>query len=472
MQLRLEDVSPVEKKLVVEVPWDTVSARLGTAYKEIGKDAHLRGFRPGKAPRAVLEQVYGRRVDADVATTLLEESFYRAISEHKLEAVAPPRFDAAPSKIVKGQPLAFAAIIEVKGSFEPQGYKGLEIERRKVVVTDEQVDKAIEQLRRDATELLPIEGRDVLAATDVVALEIKGTVGENTVDHKQFVVELDNAEREAIPGLHAALVGLPLATKDKVLDLQVPADHEDPQMRGQAAHLTFSVVEARAKQMPALDDEFAKDTGKGQTLAELKAAVRAELVAKETEVVNREARRLALRALVKQNPIAVANTLVDRAIAAQYRRLQQMFGMQASALGAMGDKLKAEMRPGAIDEVRGELLIDAIAAKETIAITDEEIENRLQAVAVERNTTAARVRAELERDGRMDNVTHSIRHDKTLDLLVTHAKITEVDKLTQDAGPDLGDAPIADGHDDHAKHDHAGSGHDHGGHVHGPGCNH
>jgi len=231
--------------------------------------------------------------------------------------------------------------------------------------------------------------------------------------------------------------------------------------------------------MPALDDEFAKDTGKGQTLAELTAAVRAELVAKETEVVNREARRLALRALVKQNPIAVANSLVERAIEAQYRRLQQMFGMQASALGGMGDKLKAEMRPGATDEVRGELLIDAIAAKEAIAISDEEIENRLQAVAVERNTTAARVRAELERDRRMDNVTHSIRHDKTLDLLVAHAKITEVDKLTQDAGPDLGDTPIGGDHDDHEGHDHAHAGHDHaghshahGGHVHGPDCKH
>lgn len=468
MQLRIEDVSSVEKKLLVEVPWDVVSARLGTAYKELGKDAHLRGFRPGKAPRAVLEQVYGRRVDAEVASNLLEESFFQAVNQHKLEAVAPPRFADAPGKIVKGQPLAFAAIIEIKGNIDPQGYKGLEIERRKVNVTDEQVDKAIEQLRRDATELVPIEGRDAIEATDVVALEIKGNVGDNKVDHKQFVVELDNAEREAIPGLHAAVIGLPLATKDHTINLEVPADHADPQMRGQKATLTFSVVEARAKQVPALDDEFAKDTSKGQTLAELKATVRKELESREAETVNREARRLALRALIKGNQIDVANSLVERAIGIQYRRLQQMFGMQAKGLDSMGEQLRKEMRPGAADEVRGELLIDAIAAKENIAVTDEEIENRLGAIALERNTTAARVRAEFARDGRMDNVSHAIRHDKTLDFLVSCAKITEVDKLTQDAGPDLGDAAIG-GDDDH-DHEHHAHGHD--GHVHGPDCNH
>src|SRR5215213_5222271 len=138
MQVRIEDVSPVEKKLFVEVPWETVNDKLGNAYRELGKNVALKGFRKGKVPRPVLEQVYGQRVNAEVAYQLVRESFFRASEEHSLAAVAEPRVDEA-AQIKKGQPFTFSAIIEIRGEVVPQDYKGLSIERRKLDIKEEAV---------------------------------------------------------------------------------------------------------------------------------------------------------------------------------------------------------------------------------------------------------------------------------------------------------------------------------------------
>ena len=131
MQVRIEEVSPVEKKMFVEIPWETVSQKLNDQYRELSKGVALKGFRKGKVPRPVLEQVYGQRVNAEVAYELVRESFFRANQEHNLAAVAEPRVEEA-APIKKGQPFTFAAIIEIRGEVVPHDYTGLAIERRKL----------------------------------------------------------------------------------------------------------------------------------------------------------------------------------------------------------------------------------------------------------------------------------------------------------------------------------------------------
>src|SRR3954468_19084441 len=226
MQVRIEDVSPVEKKMFVEVPWETVSQKLGDAYKEPGKGVALKGFRKGKVPRPVLEQVYGPRINAEVAYQLVRESFVRASEEHNLAAVAEPRVEEA-AAIKKGQPFTFAAIIEIRGDVVPQDYTGLAIERRRVTIAETAVDEAIAQLRREHPGLRPIEGREVTAAGDIVGLSVKGTLGEHQIDQPQFALDLDDEEREPLPGMRNALLGVPLDTKDKKLQIVIPDDHKD-----------------------------------------------------------------------------------------------------------------------------------------------------------------------------------------------------------------------------------------------------
>jgi len=430
MQIRVEDVSPVEKKLIVEVPWDTVSAKLGNAYRDLGKNVALKGFRKGKAPRNVLEQIYGPRVHAEVTVELIRESFYRGVAEHKLAAVAEPR-DVEGAEIKKGQPLSFTAIVEVKAEIDPQEYVGMPLERRKLAITDEQVDKALTDLQRESTELKPIEGRDVTQAGDVVALSIDGTIGEHPVSQKRFVVDLDDKDREPVPGLLAALTGAPIDTKDRALELPIGDDWRDEQLRGRTAKLTVSILEARAKDVPALDDEFAKDTGRADTLDGLKAKLREDIENHEKEHIQREARDAALKELVKRNQIPVASALIARGVEIQWSRLRQMLGLKEGQGPAMTEEMRAQMTPAATDEVRGQLLLDAVAEKEQLVVTDAELETHVSNVARMRNVPAARLRAEWQRDGKLDSARWSLRQDKVLDFLVEKATITEVEK----AGP-------------------------------------
>ncbi len=457
MQVRIEDVSPVEKKMFVEIPWETVSAKLGDAYRELGKGVALKGFRKGKVPRPVLEQVYGPRVNAEVAYELVRESFFRANQEHNLAAVAEPRVEQA-APIKKGQPFTFEAIIEVRGDVVPQDYKGLEIERRKLDIAEAAVDEALAQLRREHTELKPIEGRDVTAPGDIVGLSVTGTIGEHQINQPQFAVDLDDEEREPLPGLRQALVGIPLDTKDKKVEITVPEDHKDEQLRGRKADLTVTILEARAKDVPALDDEFAKDTGKADTLDGLKKALRDDLEARERDVIDREARENALRELIKKNQFQVAPSLVDRAVEMQYQRLRQMLGMKPERGNqGLSDELRDKMRPAGADEVRGQLLLEAIADKEGITVTDEELGKHIEQTAKARNMAPAKLRAEWQRDGRIDSVTYSLRQDKVLKFLVDAAQVTEVEKLTQQ-GAQIPVAPEP--------------AHGEEGHVHGPDCDH
>ncbi|HEY3805230.1 MAG TPA: trigger factor [Kofleriaceae bacterium] len=463
MQVRIEDVSPVEKKLFVEVPWETVSEKLGNAYKELGKGVALKGFRKGKVPRPVLEQVYGQRVNAEVAYELVRESFFKANQEHQLAAVAEPRVEEA-APIRKGQPFTFNAIIEVRGEVTPVDYTGLEIERRKLNVAESAVDEALAQLRREHTELRPIEGREVTAAGDIVGLSISGTIGEHQINQPQFAVDLDDTEREPLPGIRDVLLGLPLDTKDKVIELDVPADAKDESIRGRHATLTVTVLEARAKDVPELDDEFAKDTGKADTLDGLKAALRKELEAREQEQIDREARENALREVIKKNQIPVASSLVERSVEMQYQRLRQMLGMKPERGNpGLTDELRDKMRPAGADEVRGQLVLEAIADKEGLTVTDEEIQKHIEDTAKARNIAPAKLRAEWQRDGRLDGVSYSLRQDKALDYLVGQAKVTEVDKLTQQGTPLPGAPEHGPGENDASE----GSAH-----VHGPDCDH
>lgn len=431
MDVRIEPVSEVEKKLIVEVPWDTVSNKLRNAYRELAKGVSLKGFRKGKVPRSVLERMFGKRVRAEVASQLVRESFISAATEHQLDAVSEPQLDLETVSIKKGQPFAFEAIVEVRGEVKAVDYDGMELSRRPLDVSDEAVDNALESLRRENTELMPIEERKNTEPTDLLMVSVKGKLGEHDIDRPQVTVDLEMPEREPLPGLVAALTGIPLDTKDQTLELKIPDDHPDEEIRGQTAELTISILDARQKDVPELDDEFAKDIGRGESLDELRQDLRKELEEQQSEQIKSELRDAALKELVKRNQIPVAKSLVERAMQMQHERLKMMLGMTAEQADnpafALDDEMRDKMRPQALDEVRGQLLLDAVAKQESVEVSDDDVSDRIGEMAAMRKVPAARLRAELDRDGRLDNIRFQLLQDKTLDLLVSKATVTEKD---------------------------------------------
>ena len=427
MQIHVEDVSPVEKKLAVEIPWDRVREKLDHAYKELGRGVQLRGFRKGKVPRSVLERMFGKQVHLEVAKELVQESFLHAAREHKLEPVAEPVVEDA--AIRPGENFKYSARVEIRGHVEVKDWTGLALERRPVVVTDEEVGHALEHKRLMQTEYKAIEGRKESAASDVMIVALKGTVGEFPVDRPEVTIDLGDANHEPLPGLVKALTGIPIDAKDHPVTLELPADAPQKEIAGKTAKLSVTVRDIREKQVPALDDEFAKDTGEADTLEELKGKLRGDLEKQAKDRIDRELRQAALKVLVEKNPVAVAPALVERGIDSQLERTRlslMLQGIDMDKSGVDTQNLRERLRDSASEEIKGQLLLEALADAENVSISDSDVNAKIAEMAAARDKTPAKMKAELDKEGSLDSLRWRLRQEKALDLVVSRATITEV----------------------------------------------
>jgi trigger factor len=428
MQVQIEDISPVEKKLAVEIPWENVREKLETAYRELGKGVELRGFRKGKVPRSVLERMFGRQVQLEVAKALVQESFLKAAEDHKIEPVAEPVVEDA--RIKSGEAFRYSARIEIRSHVELKEYLGLAVTRRPAQVTDPEVEQALEHKRQRQTEYRVIDrqARDRTAASDVVLISLKGKVGDFPIDRPEMTVDLGHTDHEPLPGLAARLQGLPIETEGLELQFEIPADVPQKELAGKSATLKVTIKEAREKVVPTLDDEFAKDTGEADTLAELKDKIREGLVKEAEERIARDVKDELLKELVKKNPLPVAPALIERSIDGQLERARMSLAMQGIDVEKAGVDLQGmreNVRESAADEVRGQLLLEAIADKEEIAVAEADVDARVAELAALRDKPAHKMKAELDRDGRLESLRFRLRQEKALDLVLSRATITE-----------------------------------------------
>jgi trigger factor len=460
MKTEFIDVNETRKNLVVEIPSTVVDAEIDKVSRDYGKAARIPGFRPGKVPAKVVRQRFRDQILHDVAHGLIPRAVDEALREKGVEPVDTP--DIKDVVVEEGQPLKFTASFDTVPPIDPGDYSTIQLRRASTAVSDAAVEEALNALRDRSARYEPVEGRgvedgdsvlmDLVRTADADPSESEGG-GRKSDTHDNVTVDMGASANP--PGFDEQLKGLTAGAR-KTFDITYPDDYAIKELAGTTVNYDVTVKAVRTRIVPALDDEFAKDTGKADTLDGLRAELRKELEAREREVIDREAREGVLRELIKKNQIPVASSLVERAVEMQYQRLRQMLGMKPErGTPGLTDELRDKMRPAGADEVRGQLLLEAIADKENIAVTDAELTSHIETTAKQRNTPPAKLRAEWQRDGRIDNVTYSLRQDKVLKLLVTNASVTEVDQLTQ-AGTPVPQAPA----------------HGEEGHVHGPDCDH
>lgn len=438
MQVQIEEVSAVEKKLIVEVPWANISGKLAKSYHELAKQVNLKGFRKGKVPRSVLERMFHERVHAEVAGELVRESFMAALSEHKLQAVAEPRVESQ-IEINKGKPLSFEAIVEVKGEVKVENYKGMELTKRPLKIDEDELEHTLSHLRKDHMDLLPIEGRTELTTDDMVTLSLKGTIGDQEIDRDDINLDLGDDHHEPLPGMHAAVIGLAIDAKDQEIVIEIPEDHQETQVAGKTATFLVSVLDAKYKDLPKLNDDFAKDTGKAETMDELRAGIRKEAEDRQSDQIKGELHQAAIAELVKRNPIAVASSLKERVIQNRFQRLQSMMGIQPGQQGPPLDEgTRERLSEGAEDEVRGQLLLDALAEVEGLEVSDEAVDARVAELATRGGKTAGRLKAEMSRDGRLENIVYQLKQDKAVELILESAKVEEKEPEPEPKAADSG----------------------------------
>ncbi|HZU81293.1 MAG TPA: trigger factor [Polyangiaceae bacterium] len=440
MQVTIEQISPVEKRLAIEVPWPAVAAKLEEAYRELGRGVTLKGFRKGHVPRNILERMFARQVEQEVQRKLVQETFMHVAQEHQIAPVAEPIVDDM--ALEKGARFRYSARVEVKAEVEPKDYDGIQLERPTPVVTDEEVEKALARKREELTEYKRIEGRDRLEPGDMVLLDVQGEVGKHAIKREGMMVDVIGMPQptDMIPGLGAALIGAPLEAKEHPLTFTIPdvmpdesvagipeQDRKEHDVAGEEARLTITVREAREKLMPALDDDFAKDTGEADTLDELRARIREKLLEAKGKDVDEELRKELVKEVLRKNPFEVPPALVERQTEMLLHRTKlklAMRGVDVRNLPLDDNRLREQLRAEAREDVRAMFLLDAIATRENVEASEADVEKKLAELAKERGKSVARLKADLQKDGHFESIKHNVREAKTLDLLMSRANIT------------------------------------------------
>jgi trigger factor len=418
MSVTVERLGDVERKLEVEIPWQEVKDRLDEAYRELKTGVTLKGFRKGKVPRRMLEQLFGKHVVKEVAQRLVQESIAKAMIDSELTPVSEPQVEDG--GIEDGESFKYSAVVQVVPDCDPQDYFGVEVKVREAQVSDEAVELALSAKQRELTAFQSIEGR-VSQDGDVLVVDVMGKIGDETVDVERELVELGDPPREPVPGLATKLTGLSPETDELELELDVPSDEEGKPPR--RARLLVTIHEMRQKIVPELDDDFAKDTGEAETLDELKELLRRKLLEEDGERAQREARDTLLDAVAAKNDLPTVPALVDRNVDRRLELQKMLMGLSPETTGLDEESLKEHLRDDAADAVKKALLLSAIAKKEKVEVQEADVEKKLAEIASARGQNVARVRSEYEKEGMMASLRERILEDKTLDLLMSKANI-------------------------------------------------
>ena len=427
MKIQVESVSPVERKVTVEVDPERVAKELERAYTGLSRRVKLKGFRPGKAPRKVLERQFKAEVESDVAERIVSDTFAEAVRAEDLSVVAAPSVSIAEG-IAEGKPLRYTARVEVKPQLQPKDYRGLAVTRKPPEVTDQMVSDELTRLQQSYAELVPVEGRFEAQPGDWAIIDHWGTVdGELFSGGKAEDVTVRVGPGPIQEGNLEKLAGAKLGGE---VDFEQPfgPEHRDPALRGKVAQMKAKLKALKTQKIPPLDDAFAKEVGiEGvETLSALRARMRSDLDRREKRRAEAQLRDALVKAALAKNDFEVPSSLVERAIDQMIEGTAERFARQGVDMRQLEmdmARLRADLREQALLQVRGALLLEAIADQEKIEVTDEDVQAEVARIADELGMPLAKVQQQTRSKETREALRNRIREDKALALLSSAATI-------------------------------------------------
>lgn len=424
MEVTVQRISPVVLELSVQIPAESVKAQVDKAYLNLGKKAHVKGFRPGKAPRAVLTQLFGPQVANDVANAIVSDTLPRVLTDKNLTPVSQPSVEAG-EPVDPKKSFSYKARFEVQPEIEDVKYEGFELYRPKIEVAESAVEQQLEQLRQRSAALKEPDPPRPAQKGDIVSIDFTLSVdGKEITEGGGQGVQLELGAGQALPEIDAALVGKN-AGETATAEHTFPAEHPREDFRGKTGTFAIKVVDVKERVAPALDDEFAKDIG-FETLVALRADIHTKL---ERASKDRSETLVAEQIVAKLNELNscdVPPSLVEQ----QCRIMEQEIVMQARRAGQRFTKEQAQALHHAIHadaerKVRAGLLMAAIAKKNEFKVTEEDLEKGMQELAAETGKNVAKLRVEYREKSKRDILIGMILEDKILDFIESKSKITE-----------------------------------------------
>jgi len=422
MQSEIREISPVLVEVTVEVPWDRIQKDLNDTYREIGRTARVKGFRPGKVPRNVLKQVYGRQAAAQVTGTLVEQGLMQAVQEHELHIVAQTEMDEAP-ELQQGKPLTFKAKVEVRPKIDSVAIDGIEAWQQAIDVPDEDVDAEVESLRNQHAEIQAPDPMRPAREGDLITIDYTVTVdGEAKDELGAEGRQVEISDEHLLPALKEGLLGMQ-PEDEKTIEVAFEEDHPNPDLQGKTAQFKIKAKQLHEKLLPELDDEFAKDCGDYETLLELRLKIREGLEDGAKRRNEAQLKDQLIDSLIERNDIPVPPSMVQQQQQMMMYELAQFMQM-AGQQGAPGADFFSGIEKRAERRVQAGILLGSLARQEGIEVTEADIDAKLQEIAEKSGKHIAKVRADFQERQR-EQLESQLLEEKVMALLAARAKINE-----------------------------------------------
>ena len=425
MNCKLENTKNAnEVKLEITVEAAKFEDAMKKVYFQNAKYINIPGFRKGKAPMNVVEKYYGKEIFyEDAFNEVAGEAYEQALKENNVEAVSRPNIDVV--QIEKGKDLIFTAVVQTKPEAELGKYKGIEIPKIVYNVTDESIEAELKQMQDRNARLVTVEGKAVEKGNTTV-IDFEGFVdGKAFEGGKAENYELEIGSGAFIPGFEDQIVGMK-ADEEKEIKVKFPEEYFSTELAGKDATFKVKVHEIKAKELPKLDDEFAKDVSEFDTLAELKASIKEKQESQNADKAKYEKQEAAMKAVCENMKVEIPAGMIELETENMLKDIEQRLsyqGMQLEQylqmLGKTAEEMKKEYEPQATEAIKSRLALEAIIKAEKIEATVEEIDSKIKEMAENYNKKEEEIK---ENENLRRYIKEGIESEKAIDFIVSNAK--------------------------------------------------
>lgn len=429
MQVTVETINPVIKKVSIEIPAERVDAEIEKSYAGIQKRAKLQGFRPGKAPLQLIKRTYSDSMRDEVMRRFYEQTLFKALDEHKIEPVDSPTIES--DVLEQGSPFKYSAVVEIMPEILLGTYTGLAVSKEKFVLNPENIEGEIKRMQENMAQLIPMDEGAAVETGHIVSLDYDFSVdGFPEESNNAQDTELEVGAQKMPTGFEEQLVGMKCGDA-KIIRITLPEGYRNNEAAGKEGVFAVTLKEIKRKELPELDDEFAQQFGEYETMDQLRAKMIEYMEKQESDRIENELKERVIQALIEKNPLDVPQSMVKRQLDHMLENLKNRLKGQRMSIEMMGldeEGFRLRFRDSAEDKVKGGLLLMALVDKENISVSDEDLTERYELIAAGNPDMLGRIK---EYYSSNKNAQHSliseIKEDKAIRFLLDNAVITEID---------------------------------------------
>jgi trigger factor len=425
--VKIEDTSPVKKKISFNIPWADVKSELDTVYRKLGKTAKVKGFRPGRIPRSILERYYREQAEEDTVSNIVKRYYWETLKNNEIPAVTQPEIEQKGIEAEKD--FTFSATIEVEPAIEPEGYLGLQLQKEEPVVTDEDLELRLREISQMFATMEDMNEDRGVVAGDFVNLDFSGSIAGKPL--KELTAEnylLEIGSKSFVPGFEDQLIGMK-QREARSISVRFPETYHASHLAGKEVDFKVNVKGIRNKRVPEIDENFIRNFEKYESLEALRDDVRKDLKEEKQRKIDVEFDRSIGEKLLACNNFEVPESFIERQIYYMMSDTQRRMvsgGMDPKKAAEFSFKLHDQFRVEAIKIVKTILLIKNIARKEAITVGEDEVEKRISEIAAQKAQDFDALKKSLEKDDLIENIKSEILSQKTYEFIVAKATVNTI----------------------------------------------